>query len=136
MGDERLRRRFTSVDRLRARSAAVTDVETKIEQALGMLDRLPDLVDDAERRGAVVELFRIVDLKMFLSFGQVKKMKRTVNQLTGGVVTIGAAPAPIQPYTGPTARQSLQNASETVSETPPSGEGEESLRNVSRGDRI
>ncbi len=70
-----------------------------------------------------MELFRIVDLKMFLSFAQVKKTKRTVNQLAGGVVTIGAAPAPIQPYSGPTARQPRKSASEMVSEAPPSGEG-------------
>lgn len=129
-------KRRVDVDRLRAQSAAVTDIATKADQALAILDRLPELVDDAERQGMVVELFRIVDLKMFLSFAQVKKTKRTVNQLAGGVVTIGAAPAPIQPYSGPTARQPRKSASEMVSEAPPSGEGEQSLRNESRGDRI
>lgn len=66
---------------------------------------------------------------------QVKKTKRTLNQLAGGIITIGSVPAPIQPYSGPTTRGTIEKASEMVSEAVPSVDEEESLRNVSRGDR-
>lgn len=65
---------------------------------------------------------------------QVKKTKRTLNQLAGGIITIGSVPAPIQPYSGPTTRGTIEKASEMVSEAVPSVDEEESLRNVSRGD--
>ncbi len=44
-------KRRADVDRLMAQSAAVTDIEAKVEQALAILDRLPELVDDAEPPG-------------------------------------------------------------------------------------
>jgi hypothetical protein len=101
-----------------------------------LLDRLPELAEKAEGQGAVRRLFDIVDLRMDLSFEEVKKTKRTVNQLTGGIITIGSVPAPIEPYNVPTARRAVANASKTASEASPTDEREESLRNVSRGDRI
>lgn len=109
--------------------------ESKVEKALLVLDHLPDLIARADEQRKVSELFQIMDLKMFLSFTQVKKTKRTVNKLAGGVVTLGAANSPIQPYSGPTSRQAVEKALETVSEAPSSGEGDQSLGNVSRGDR-
>ncbi|WP_156514420.1 recombinase family protein [Planctomyces sp. SH-PL14] len=130
---ERLREKK---DALSAMSVAPRDHELAVQRAMDLLNNLPDLIEQAENQGAVKRLFDLVDLRMYLSFEQVKKTKRTLNQLAGGIITIGSAPAPIQPYSGPTTRGSIEKASEMVSEAVPSVDEEESLRNVSRGDRI
>jgi len=108
----------------------------RVEMAMELLDRLPDLVACADEDGKAKELFQIMDLKMFLSFEKIQKTKRVVNKLAGGIVTLGAASPPIQPYSGPMSRRHVQKALEAVSEAPSSGEGDQSLGNVSRGDMI
>ena len=121
---------------LTPRTTARHDIEMMVEKALATLDRLPELIEASGGEGKAAELFRILNLKMFLSFDKVKKTKRVVNQLAGGVVTLGSAAPPIQAYTGPTGRRDVKNASEMVSEASSSDERDESLRNVSRGDMI
>ena len=84
---------------------------------------------------------------MFLRFQRVGKTKRVVNQPSGGVLTIGAAPAAIEKYPGPTGRRALQARRENNEKCPSgepngqmsssdSGETAESLGNVNRDDRI
>ncbi len=110
---ERLKSRVEEVE---SRSVRMFDLEGTVAKAMSLLDRLPELAANTERPGAIKRLF---DLRMYLSFEEVKKSKRTVNQLTGGIITIGSVAAPIEPYNGPTARGAVEKASETRSEASP-----------------
>lgn len=130
---EQLREDAAAAAKLAARNSSV---ETSADDVLKFIDQLPSFADEAPMRGAVRNLFDAVDLRMYLQFDPVKKTKRVVNQLVGGVVTLGSATAPISPYPGPTSRRAMKKASEAFSEALPSGEGDQSSRNVSRGDRI
>jgi hypothetical protein len=73
---------------------------------------------------------KIVDLRMYLSFEQVKKAKRTTNQLSGGIITMGNVTPPIKIYYGQTDRPTLKNSSETGSEEISPNEEDDSLRTV------
>lgn len=92
-------------------------------------------MDQAKNQGTIKRLFDLVDLRMSLSFDEVQKTKPTLNQPAGEIITIGSVPAPIQANSGPTTRGTNEKASEMVSEAVPSVDEEESLQNVSRGDR-
>ena len=124
-----------------------TTSEELIQAALAQIKALPTLADAPENLPAIGELFRRIDLQMFLRFRSIKKTKRVVNQLSGGVLTFGAAPAPIQKYGGPTGRRAIQGRLAHNEKCPmgepsgqmsslDSGEMAESLGNVNRDDRI
>jgi len=124
------------LETLQSKTVDRSELDGRLARAMQLLDELPEIAAEAGRLGTCAKLFQAVNLRMFLSFEEVQKKKRKVNQLVGGIVTLGSAPPPIEPYAGPTSRPSLQSASEMVSEASTSEEGEQSLRNVSRGDRI
>jgi hypothetical protein len=126
------------------RPETTSNEESEVEAALAFADRLAELVSDAEN-------FALADAKLFVRFQPVQKKRRTLNQMTGGVVTLGAAPPPVALYEGPTSRdkikQSNPGAAQAIpedggrrspTELEPNGSGREgtSLGNVSRGDRI
>jgi predicted GNAT family N-acyltransferase len=123
------------------------DAEAQVAAAIAVLDRLPQLMADAQDLAKVGEIFRMANARMFLRFERVQVKKRTLNKLKSGVVTFGNAPLPITLYAGPTGRRAqatIQAA--TVAARPAEGDplpdqfssGREgnSLGNVSRGDRI
>ncbi|MBC7965355.1 MAG: recombinase family protein [Fuerstia sp.] len=124
-----------------------TTSEELIQAALAQIGTLPTLADAHGNLPAIGELFRRINLQMFLRFQPIKKTKRVVNQLSGGVLPIGAAPAPIEKYVGPTGRRALQSNLAYNEKCPlgdPSGQMSsldsdgtaESLGNVNRDDRI
>jgi hypothetical protein len=116
------------------------------DAALQFLENLPALADDPSNLGRIGELFRRVELQLFLRFRPVKLTKRTVHRLAGGVLTIGAVKEPIQKYTGPTGRRAQtyrRNAIPAPLEDPTahnkandSGETADSLGNVNRAGGI
>jgi hypothetical protein len=152
-------------DELKAREAAVSakiageqsnvhqasDGEVAVATGLKIVHRLVDLVADSGRLDLAGEAFRLTNARLFLSFEAVQVKKRLLNKVAGGVVTFGDAPPPIEIYCGPTGRRALNYNGSTAPvaaepgrpclPSPPEttiGSGSEgnSLRNVSRGERI
>ena len=54
------------------------------------------------------EAFGLANAKLFLRFQPVRKKRRTVIRIAGGVVTLGAAPPPVTLYDGPTSRKKVK----------------------------
>lgn len=141
----RLQHEITAIS---SQASMVETTQDVVEESLRLVDQLPNLANDSEDFGKVAELFRTIDLQMFVRFHAVQKAKRVENKQCGGLITWGDAPAPIEKYTGPTSRHAVQvKVSEnekgpkrnTLSEpesNPDSGRKAESLGNGSRDDRI
>ena len=120
--------------------------EEDVEAAMALLEGLGDLATDPENLESIGELFRRMDVRLFLRFRQAAWGKRTVNRVAGGVVTFGVTPPPVPLYEGPTSRRLLR-----ALPPPPSPRGighnkqtelstldreGDSLGNVNRGERI
>jgi len=125
------------------------DTEILVQDALEIVRRLTDLDVREDDHGLARQMFELVNARLFVSFQSVQVKRRMLNKVTGGVVTFGAAPPPIQPYEGPTTRRKIKNPTAPVAaeqggrHLPPptdsttgSGEEDKSLGNVNRGDRI
>jgi hypothetical protein len=136
------------VRRLEQASATILDVDGEVAAALSGLDRMEAWAASSEDLGVVEQLFQHLNARLFLRFTEEKAKKRTINKLSGGVVTFGVTPPPVALYEGPTGRRHVKsptNPSGFVGpgslESPgntgcvPGGEGE-SLGNVNRGERI
>jgi hypothetical protein len=97
------------------------------------------------------EAIGLAYVKLFVRFKPEQVKRRVLNQVAGGVMTLGAAPPPFTPYKGPTSRSKVKRKAQKAAiattgpggrrspTTPkPDGSGREgtSLGNVSRGDRI
>ena len=67
------------------------------------LDRLAGLAT-SEDQTSVGELFRRLDVRLYLRFRATERGRRTINEVGGGVVTFGATPPPTPLYDGPTDR--------------------------------
>lgn len=117
-----------------------------VDAALAVLDRLAPSAEDPENLAAVGTLFTRLNARMFFRFAPAKWGKRTVNRVSGGVVTFGASPPPIKLYDGPTGRRALCGRPELrsdivgdgveVQESQAPGREGDSFGNVNRADRI
>ena len=126
--------------------APAFDIEAEVGAALAALDEMADLATDPSNLGAIGELFRRLNVRLFLSFREERPKKRVVNRVTGGVVTFGATAPPVALYEGPTGRRALKGrlAAETGQglaaslDLPALSEEQDdsSLGTVSRGERI
>jgi hypothetical protein len=94
---------------------------------------------------AAGDLFRQLNARLFIRFGEAVVGKRRLRKPASGVVTFGAAQLPIDIYAGPTTRGMIKEATTNADNDPASaggskhnGPGQEGawLGNVSRGDRI
>jgi len=142
---QRVEREVASLERL---SQVPSSVETEVAIAFEIIARLSELAGDASNLAALSQLFKQVNVQVYLLFLPVKKRRRTENKMTGGVLTWGNAPSPIQKYQGPTGRGQLRLATSQRTDSPDaingsgktdvvdSGGRDRSLGNVSRGDRI
>ncbi len=139
--DEQLR--AARQEREPARNTPGADVDA----ALAVLDRLAPLADEPTNLAAIGALFARLNARMFFRFAPVTWGKRTVNRVSGGVVTFGATAPPIALYEGPTGRRALSTRPElrlaggedngvTVQESQVPGREGDSLGNVSRADGI
>jgi hypothetical protein len=131
---------------LKARKTS--NAESEVGKALENLRQLCNFVtDDSNDLNTARRLIEAVNARMFPRFKRVNEGKRTLNRLSGGVVTFGSAEPPIRLYDGPTSREKVKAAvsrtlaenngtdSPTTETVVSRGEGK-SLGNVSRGDRI
>jgi len=116
-----------------------------VESALGVLNRLTGLADDPQNLRSVGRLFALLNVQLFLRFRPVQKRRRREQKLSGGLLTFGEVAPPITKYGGPTSRRALMFDGQDVQAPTSSRMGangvfstdeEESLGNVSRGDRI
>lgn len=121
-----LRVRFEAA---RASETQSVNLEAEVDSAIKTVHSLTELAtsDDLSDVG---ELIRATDARLFLSFEKVKKGKRKLNQLKSGTVVLGNADDPIERYSGPTSPAKVRGKQTH------SGDEVESLRNVSRDDRI
>jgi hypothetical protein len=84
------------------------DVDAEVAAALGVLDRLGEQASVCQDLGSIGQLFHRLPARLFLRFVEVRKKKRTVNQIAGGVVTFGETPPPVVLSEGPTGRRHVQ----------------------------
>ncbi len=122
------------------------DAETEITAALGIVERLIEVMADSGRLDLAGQAFQMTNARLFLRFHPVQVKKRLLNKVAEGVVVFGAAPDPIEIYRGPTGRRALKQSCAASTELGNSsscnpsvsiGSGVEgkSLGNVSRGER-
>ena len=145
------RREALAAEITKAEKAVVVqpDFELEVRAAIGLAERLTELVAEGESMAVAREVFELTNARLFLTFLPAQLKKRVVYKVVSGVVTFGTAPPPITIYEGPTARKKLRDpaALEAAgscglnSPAPPercigSGEEGKSLGNVSRGDWI
>jgi hypothetical protein len=123
------------------------DLSAAVDSAMAVLHGLVELKVDPSNLAEAGKQFKQVNARLFLRFREDLWGKRRLRKPAGGVVTWGAAPAPIDLYAGPTTRRLIKTAvaasatpygdtlSPLVSKESPGQEGD-SLGNVSRGDKI
>jgi hypothetical protein len=141
----------TRIVEAESKTEQTPDIEAEVAGAMGVIHRLTDLVAGSKGLDFAGETFRLTNARLFLRFRPVQVEKRLLDKTAGGVVVFGAAPGPIEIYRGPTGRRALNyNGSPALGaaepgkpglQSPPErsiGSGSEgnSLRNVSRGERI
>lgn len=105
------------------------DPESEVAAAIQSAQHLTELANTCDF-SAATELIRATDARLFLGFHKVAQGKRKLNRLQRGVIVFGDSPEPIQRYSGPTNPDKLKKRQSD------SGEESQSLRNVSRDDRI
>jgi hypothetical protein len=136
------------VHRLEQLLANKSDTDAEVAAALAVLDRLGEQASLSPDLGSIGQLFHQLPARLFLRFVEVRKKKRTVNQVAGGVLTFGDTAPPVVLYEGPTGRRHVQGPATPVGIAGPNspklpplpgaspGGEDNSLGNVHRGDWI
>lgn len=135
---------LTEIATLDRQSMSASNLETELAAALSLVRDLEKLAAADQNLGGLSQLFQQLNLQLFLRFQPVKKKKRVENKLAGGILTLGNAPAPIEPYSGPMGRATMKSAKSDSeangapddSELTCSDQRHQSLGNVNRDDRI
>jgi len=78
---------------------------------LNLFDQLPRLADAAENLPEITDLFRRLNVQLYLQFSHVKEKKRGLNKLRQAFLTTDKVTAPIRKITGTTGRRALQQTS-------------------------
>jgi DNA invertase Pin-like site-specific DNA recombinase len=121
------------------------DATAEAGAAMALVTRLANLANNAQDFAAAGEVFKNVNLRIFLQFRDERAGKRICRRVAGGVVTFGNAEPPIAIYRGPTAREAVneltapkarREAMLPLSKSEFSDSEGNSLRNVNRGDKI
>jgi hypothetical protein len=94
-----------------SRSATGSDAETEIGAALDFAERLSELVSSGKDFALATDAFSLANAKLFVKFKPILKKRRVLNQIVGGVVTLGTAAPPIGRYEGPTSRDKTKMTS-------------------------
>ena len=105
------------------RLSAGSDSDSAIDVALEIVHELTALANQSESFGAARQVFELLNARLFLNFHEVQVKRRKLNKVTGGVVTFGDAPPPIELYEGPTGRRKIKGPKASVA----IGPGEQSL---------
>jgi DNA invertase Pin-like site-specific DNA recombinase len=90
------------------------DPKDEVAKALALLGRLTELAGDEGNYASVGEVFRQLNVRLFLRFGEEQVKKRKLHKLVSGVVTFGSAAPPIRPYEGPTGRRMIKDPAASV----------------------
>jgi hypothetical protein len=117
------------------------DPEKEVAAAMNVARRMTELAAEAESWAAAGELFRTLNVRLFLRFADACRGKRVLRKPAGGMVTFGNEPPPIKLYDGPTDRKGVQGGDEQPAASVACGEhdvsctGSEghSVGNVRRG---
>jgi len=88
------------VRELMAEAVPALDIEAEVKAAMACLEDLGQLAIDPTNLGAIGELFRRLNVRLFLLFREERQKKRVVNRISGGVVTFGATVPPVTLYDG------------------------------------
>lgn len=125
------------------------NADAAVETAMEIVHQMTQLARNCEDMGAARQVFGLLNARLFLGFHAAKVQNRILNKITGGVVTFGDAPPPIEIYEGPTARKKIKGpmakdvvgpGEGRVPSPPERGNGSSregnSLGNVGRGERI
>lgn len=132
------------ITELRRHSAVRKNPEDEVAAMLKLTEKLHLLAEDAGNLPALGQLFNTLNVRMFLNFERVQKKKRIENKLASGMLTMGAAPLPIDLEAKPAVRSALKlqpkNAarSDLAADAKPccSGLEAKSLGNVNRDETI
>ncbi len=127
------------------------DIDSEVRSALALVKNLTELANEANTISLVGDLFRQLNARLFLAFQSTPLRTRVVQRVASGVVTFGAAPAPVEIYSGRTDREAVKIQSSATAACnaagPESGDGRhpdinssggkgKSIGNVNRGDWI
>lgn len=88
--------------------------EVELEKAVSLLARITELAENASSFAEARQLFELTNVHLFVKFERVPTPKPRkdgqdfINQLSGGILTIGDAPAPVPVYDGPTSRRDVK----------------------------
>jgi hypothetical protein len=118
------------------------DPANEVASAMDVVKNLISLADESQNLASIGELFRTLNVRIFIRFKEVLWGKRKLGKPAGGVITSGNANPPIQIYAGPTSRHRLNDANDNGCsaalaeriEANPSGRERNSLGNVNRSD--
>jgi Resolvase, N terminal domain len=126
----------------------VLDRDTEVAKAMALVRHMDQLAADAESLPSVTKLFNIVNARLFLKFELVRPKKRIKSRVSGGIITFGTHTAPIEIYSGPTARKNVKESLAAMDvANRENGDGRHpgqvdagregnSIGNVNRGERI
>ncbi len=134
----------TEIAELRRHSSVRVNPEDAVAAMLKFADKLYQLAEDSNNLPAIGELFKKLNIRMFLRFVPVQKAKRIENKLAGGVLTMGAAAPPIDLQARPSRHSAQELQCKNMAGLDPAADAErscpgleaESLGNVNRDDRI
>lgn len=133
-------RLLLEVEALEQRPRSTGTAHVELSAALSTLDKLADLAKDRTNLPALTELFRQLNVQLFVRFQPIKLKKRVESRVAGGVLTLGSANPPVEKYSGATATKTLKATRQSTTTSVAADDfrhgSAESLRNVSRGDKI
>ncbi len=81
-----------------ARPEQAQSPEAEAELALALFDSIEQVAQNPEARAEIRQLIQRLNLNLWLNFSAGKKGTRDVRVLTGGLLTTGNDPYPVQPY--------------------------------------
>ena len=76
----------------------IQDIDEEVERALGGLSDLEVRLRGTGAGNDLMDIFTTLNLRMYFNFGQVPYYQKTRCQVTGGVITIGDIPPPVEIY--------------------------------------
>lgn len=92
--------------------------ELEVKAALAGLDRLADLVQSEANHMAIGELFRQLDVRLYLRFRATQRGRQKISVVGGGILTFGSTPPPSPLYDGPTDRAIIRQKLASGSPSP------------------
>jgi hypothetical protein len=119
--DEQYRAISDQFDQLKAREMSLqielakanaerssANIEIDVKAIVSGLERLLAAAGNETELKIATNAIRTANAKLFLSFKPVAVKNRTLNKITGGVVTLGDANPPVEVYGGPTGRNQVK----------------------------